>query len=266
MYTKRLLKRIFLLTLFGTVPFVVSADIVIYTSSSANAGQTGDAVQTYTLRDASLSAGLASDNPGGALDNVQATGMNVFPAGGPTYALLSFDALFSGAEGSKIGGDGSNINSANLFMYQNGNSTGSGTLTIRGLSAGASDWNEGAATWNNKDGTSGGWDGANGDISGALLDGDYGTYSYSDGDANSWISIDITGALQAYAEGTIGGIVLITDGTHNGNRFSFDSSENASGNGAVLRVDQIPEPAVASFMLIGSAYMLVNRRMRRTET
>ena len=51
----------------------------------------------------------------------------------------------------------------------------------------------------------------------------------------SWVSIDITDALKAYHAGEIGGIVLTSDGIHNDNAFSFDSSENLSGNGGNSR-------------------------------
>lgn len=259
MYIVRTCWRIVLLALFGITPFVVSADIVIYTSGTGNAGQTGEFTQSYTLRDATLTFRSPTAAWGGGHD-VQVGGIDTFSIG-PDNMVLSFDDLFSGEQGRKIGNDGNNINSANLFMFQNGG-VGSGTLTVSGLSAGASDWNEATATWNTKDGTTG-WDGAGGDIDTALS-GNYGSYNFSDTDSG-WVSIDITDALKAYAEGTIGGIVLTTDAQDFFDIpfFSADSKDNPSGNSAVLRVDQIPEPAVASFMLIGSAYMLVNRRMRQ---
>ena len=266
MYTIRTAQRAFLLPLLGIclTPFIVSADLVIYTSGSADAGLTGDATQAYTLRDASLTESDPNTAYGGAgNNNVQLSGTSVIYTS-KSYSLYSFDGLLSGTEGSKIG-SGADINSARLNLFQNGNSLLSGTLTIRGLSTGASDWNEGTATWNNKDSSGTGWDGAGGTIDTALS-GSYGTYNFSDGNSG-WVPIDLTAALQAYADGTIGGIVLTTDSTGPFTRplFSVDSKENPSGNSAVLRVDQIPEPAVASFMLIGSAAFYVVRRMKRSE-
>ena len=266
MYTIRTAQRAFLLPLLGIclTPFIVSADLVIYTSGSADAGLTGDATQAFTLRDASLTESSPDTAYGGAgNNNVQLSGTSVIYTS-KSYSLYSFDGLLSGTEGSKIG-SGADINSARLNLFQNGNSLLSGTLTIRGLSTGASDWNEGTATWNNKDSSGTGWDGAGGTIDTALS-GSYGTYNFSDGNSG-WVPIDLTAALQAYADGTIGGIVLTTDSTGPFTRplFSVDSKENPSGNSAVLRVDQIPEPAVASFMLIGSAAFYVVRRMKRSE-
>ena len=77
------------------------------------------------------------------------------------------------------------------------------------------------------------------------------------------MGIDITDALKAYKDGTIGGIVLTSDGTHFDNAFSFDAKENSSGNGLVVVVDQVPEPAVLSFIGIGASAFYISRRVRR---
>jgi hypothetical protein len=106
-------------------------------------------------------------------------------------------------------------------------------------------------------------DGAGGDID-TVLSGSYGTAAYSETNINSWVSINITDALKAYKEGTIGGIVLTTDGTHNDNVFSFDSDQNVSGNSIVLQVDQtIPEPAAVSLIMIGGSFFYGMRRHRK---
>ena len=138
--TKELVFPAILISLFI---FSSHADIVIYTSGTSNAGLTGDATQTFTLRGASVS-GSSPDTAWGGINDAQVSG-TFFADPDPGYALLSLDNLFSGEQGQFIT-SGADITSANLFMYQNLGSSGSGILTVRGLSLAASDWNEASAT------------------------------------------------------------------------------------------------------------------------
>ena len=245
--------------LIGLTSLSAQADIVVYTTGTGTAGLMSDYTQTFTVRDASLLF-TSPDEAFGSIGDVQATGENFFPPAGPTYAVLSLENLFSSDQGQLIT-SADDITSANLWVYQNVNSGGSGTLTIQGLSTTASDWTESTATWNTS-GVTNGWDGAGGDID-TVLSGSYGTAAYSETNINSWVSINITDALKAYKEGTIGGIVLTSDGTHNDNLFSFDSDENISGNSIVLQVDQIPEPTAVSLIMIGGSFFYGVRRNRK---
>ena len=236
-----------------------SADLIVYTSSTANPVATNDGTENIAIKDASFLL-TAPDTAFGGINDVQATGQNIFPPGGPTYAAISLGNLFETSSGSLIS-SGGDINSATLWVYQNGASAGTGTLSVRGLTPAAADWNEATATWNNKDASATGWDGSGGTIQTALS-ATYGTATYDEANENSWVSIDITDALKAYKDGTISGIVLTSDGTHFGNAFSFDSSENLSGNGLVIAVDQVPEPAVVSFIGIGAGAFYMARKWR----
>jgi hypothetical protein len=234
------------------------ADLIVYTSSTANPVTANDGTESVGFKDASFL--LSSPNTAfGSIPDVQATGENVFPLAGPTYAVISLENLFTSGFGSLIGSS-NDIYGATLWVYQNVNGAGTGTLTIRGLIPDVADWNEAAASWNNKDATGTGWDGAGGTIQSTLNTETYGTATYDEANEDSWVSIDITDALKAYKEGEIGGIVLTSDGIHNDNRFSFDSAENLSGNGLVIAVDQIPEPAVVSFLGIGATAFYIARK------
>ena len=101
MYIVRTCWRIVLLALFGITPYIVSADIVIYTSGNGDAGQTGDFTQTYTLKDASLTSRAPTVAWGGG-DDVQVGGTDTFSLG-PNNMVLSFDDLFSGEQGHCFG-------------------------------------------------------------------------------------------------------------------------------------------------------------------
>jgi hypothetical protein len=255
--------------LLGLFVFSAQADIVIYTSGTGDAGLiTGDevATQTFTVRDASLT-GTAPDFAWGDGNDVQLSGTASW-AGitNQGYAVLSLENLFGGTYGQFIT-SGDDITSANLFMYQNGNGRADGSLTIRGLSTTASDWTESTATWNSKDGGTNGWDGAGGDIN-TQLSGSYGTTTFSDG--SGWVSIDITAALKAYKDGTIAGLVLTTDAgatiPNLNPHFSFDSTDNSSGNSIVLQVDQVvPEPAAVSLIMIGGSLFYGARRHHKNQ-
>ena len=236
-----------------------NADIIVYTSSTANPVTESDGTESVEVKDASFLL-TSPDSAFGGINDVQATGENVFPPGGPTYAVISLDNLFETSSGSLIS-SGDDIFSATLWVYQNGTSAGTGTLTIRGLIPDVADWDEATASWNNKDATGTGWDGSGGTIQTALSTNTYGTATYNEVNENSWVSIDITDALKAYHAGEIGGIVLTSDGTHFDNRISFDSSENLSGNGLVIAVDQVPEPAALAFIGIGAGAFYVARRL-----
>lgn len=236
-----------------------NADIIVYTSSSANPVTESDGTESFEVKDASF----LLTSPGsafGGINDVQATGENIFPAGGPTYAVISLGNLFETGSGSLIG-SGDDIFSATLWVYQNVNGTKTGTLTIRGLTPGVADWDEATATWEHKDGTETGWDGSGGTIQTALSTNTYGTATYDEANENSWVSIDITDALKAYHAGEIGGIVLTSEGGYTEYNFSFDSSENLSGNGLVIAVDQVPEPAALAFIGIGAGAFYVARRL-----
>ena len=231
-----------------------NADIIVYTSSSANPVTESDGTESFEVKDASFLL-TSPDSAFGGINDVQATG--VF---GTTYAVISLGNLFETSSGSLIGSAG-DIFSATLWVYQNVNGAGTGTLTIRGLIPGVSDWDEATATLEHKDATGTGWDGSGGTIQTALSTSSYGTATYDEANENSWVSIDITDALKAYHAGEIGGIVLTSDGIHNDNAFSFDSSENLSGNGLVIAVDQVPEPAALAFIGIGAGAFYVARRL-----
>ena len=236
-----------------------NADIIVYTSSTANPVTENDGTESIEVKDASFL--LTSPNSAfGGINDVQATGQNIFPPAGPTYAVISLDTLFTSTSGSLIG-SANDIYSATLWVYQNYNGAGTGTLTIRGLTPDAGDWDEATASWNNKDATGTGWDGSGGTIETKLTETTYGTATYDEANELSWVSIDITAALKAYYEGEIGGIVLTSDGIHNDNAISFDSSENISGNGLVIAVDQVPEPAVIAFLGIGAGAFYVARKL-----
>lgn len=236
-----------------------NADFIVYTSSSANPVTESDGTESVEVKDASFLL-TSPDSAFGGINDVQATGENPIVPGGPTYAVISLGNLFETSSGSLIGSAG-DIFSATLWVYQNWNSGGTGTLTVRGLIPGVADWDEATASWNNKDATETGWDGSGGTIQTALSTSTYGTTTYDEANELSWVSIDITDALKAYYEGEIGGIALTSDGTHFDNAFSFDSSENLSGNGLVIAVDQVPEPAVVAFIGIGAGAFYVARRL-----
>ena len=265
MYTFRVAQRAFLLPLLGIflIPFIVSADVVIYTSGSADAGLTGDATQAFTIRDATVGGGITADANGGLTSILETAGEHSPPPQGPHSIVLSLENLFSSTQGSNIA-SGADINRATLWLHLNGIDGSPTSITLRGLSPVASDWVEAESSYNNKDAAGTGWDGSGGDFSTALTV-DYGTFGVIPG-GTSWAPFDITAALKDYKDGTIGGLVFTASaGTGFGDGFAVDSKDSSSGNSAVLRVDQIPEPAVASFMLIGSAAFYVSRRMKRSE-
>ena len=112
-------KRQLFSLLIGLTSLSAQADIVVYTSGTGTAGLMSDYTQTFTARDASLLF-TAPDEPFGSIGDVQASGENFFPPGGPTYALLSLDNLFSGDQGQLIT-SADDITSANLWVYQNVN-------------------------------------------------------------------------------------------------------------------------------------------------
>ena len=234
------------------------ADLIVYTSSTVNPVTESDGTESVEVKDASVLL-TSPDSAFGSIDDLQATGENIFPAAGPTYALISLENLFETDSGSLISSS-DDIFSATLWVYQNLNSYGSGTLTIRGLIPGVADWDEATASWNNSDATATGWEG--GTIESALSTNSYGTASFTETNELSWVSIDITDALKAYHAGEIGGIVLTSDGAHDDTAFSFDSSENLSGNGLVIAVDQVPEPAVVAFIGIGAGAFYIARKLR----
>ena len=237
-----------------------SADLVVYTSSTANPVAVNDGVENIAIKDASFLL-TSPDSTFGSINDVQATGENLIPSGGPTYAVISLGNLFETTSGSLIS-SGSDIFSATLWVYQNVNGAGTGTLSVRGLIPGVADWDEATASWNNKDATGTGWDGSGGTIQTALSATTYGTTTYDEANELSWVSIDITDALKAYHAGEIGGIVLTSDGTHFNNALSFDSSENLSGNGLAIAIDQVPEPAAVAFIGIGAGAFYVARRLK----
>ena len=140
------------------------ADLVLYASGSADAGQSADATQAVSIKDSSFLK-TTPDTIYGTGGDVQASGENLFPPGGPTYAIIALENIFTSAMGSQIG-SGADIFSATLWVYQNENGSNGGTLSLRGLSTAASDWTEASATWNKKI-TPHGWD-AGGDITTAL--------------------------------------------------------------------------------------------------
>lgn len=83
--------------------------------------------------------------------------------------------------------------------------------------------------------------------------------------ADSWFNIDVTSALQAYADGTITGIVIgnvtespILFGTDNA--LLFNTSEDAAGVRPGLQVTTIPEPSAALLGAFGALALLRRRR------
>lgn len=234
----------------------MQAIVLVFTSGTSDAGLEYDHTEAMTIRDASLLVGTSTSGSGG---DVQAAGITNIPPQGPTYALLSFDTIFSGSLGSTHIISSGLIDSATLWVYQNVNSGDPGTLTLHGLDNSASDWVESEVSYAAKSSTATGWDGSGGDIDQALVSGNYGTHSYSD--QTGWVGIDITNALRAYKEGNISGLVMKSDGDFDAN-FSFDSKENSSGNGLVLEVDVVPEPAAVGLIAICGSIGIFYR-MRR---
>lgn len=83
--------------------------------------------------------------------------------------------------------------------------------------------------------------------------------------ADSWFNINVTSALQAYAAGTISGIVIgnVTESplfTGAENALNFNTSEDAAGVRPGLQVTTIPEPSAALLGAFGALALLRRRR------
>jgi hypothetical protein len=234
------------------------ADIVDYV-----VGQNG-----FSMQDTELSERSSSDVNGSNEDMAIRAGY----FGNETSAsmvLLSFDGLLSLVNpGEALIGDeiiratltlhlGSVTPVVPNYRLSDGLQINNGVpYTIYGLSAAAEGWDQATASFD----TMGGF--------GALTEiGD----AFETGDLTSGgtLDLDLTEALKALVDGTFSGIVIGTmDDYAFTENFFMKSSENSDpALRPTLSVDQIPEPAVISFLGLGGGIIMgANRLLRRGRT
>jgi hypothetical protein len=226
-----------------------------------------NAANSYALGSAWKDTEIREDDPTGpkGLNPLaSATDARYYPPYARFNALWGFDAL----SGISTAAD---VEFASLYLYLTSVKGENVTWYIRGIGAADADWTEAGAIYDAKDGATA-WSGGNFEDS---LTGSYGSFTLNPSeDGDSFVSIDITAALQAYINGEIGGIVITKladgedpngygDNTGLNERFIFATGENENtGWHGGLEVGVIPEPAVIGLIMASAMLMLLVHRFR----
>lgn len=229
-------------------------------NNSANFGVTPTTSQAITWQDGWASADTLANNNFFGSQSLQVNRPDTF---GADQSILMFG--FGGT-----GLSAANVSAATLYLREdfsffNGTtSSGTNTWNIVGIAAGNSGWDTNTMTWSDINGASAGdWTGG---TLGGSLSGSYGSFAVAATSADANVSIDLTLAFKAYLNGTISGIAFVnsTNGdTFSGNDYSFVpfSNDNTTAtNRPGLLVTTVPEPASASFGLLGAVGLLIRRR------
>ena len=222
------------------------ADINYYYGSSDNSVALGiSADNSYSVAWQGTTMGSEIAGPRGADQHNSPWAANGIDA--VRYAAYSFGTL--------IGiGSTNDINSAKLHLYFYTGS-GSDTFSIVGIESG-NDWDQMSCDYNSTDGAMA-WSG--GDF-GSSLTGDYGSFEYA-GQQELWWELDVTDAIKDYYAGNISGIAIYAQNASMAT-LNISSDENTSTiQRGGLEVDVIPEPAVASLLILCGGSLITIRRI-----